>query len=270
MTAQPAFARIRRTVTVSGFPVRAAMSIGMAGFLALMGALSFPLPWTPVPFSMIPFGLLVAGAVQRPAYAAASVVLYLLAGALGAPIFADGASGWRVFVGATAGYLFGFILVSALVGAYVSRPRRMLGRNAVIAVLGAVGLAVAAAVAAISWMWTRGTGLEGLDGELAAWGLGRSTLWVAWAIFAFALLASLFLLARRRGQERAALNLYLVMLASLVILHVCGVTVLWLVGGFSLMAALVLGSVVFLPFDIVKAGLAVAAVRPFLPEEVHA
>jgi biotin transport system substrate-specific component len=49
------------------------------------------------------------------------MLLYLLEGALGLPFFAAGASGWHVLVGATAGYLLGFVFAAYLIGLLAER-----------------------------------------------------------------------------------------------------------------------------------------------------
>lgn len=240
------------------------VSVGFAGFLALMGALSFPLPWTPVPFSMMPFALLVTGAAQRPAQALASVVVYLVAGGVGAPIFAQGESGWSHFVGGTAGYLFGFLVVPPLVAAYLQHRRAAVPDRIAGASVVAVVAAMAAGIAAIAWTWSTGRGLASLDDEVAAsWGVGRSALWYLLFLVAALTTTVLWALRRRRAEAAGALDVFLVMLGAIAVLHACGVVVLWLATGLSFAAALVLGSIVFLPFDIVKAGAAVAVALPF-------
>lgn len=268
--------RIARTVEANGWSMRLGISLGMAGFLALMGAISFPLPWTPVPFSMMPFALLVAGGYQRPGYAALSVAIYLLAGAAGAPIYADRSSGWEHLWGPTAGYLFGFVLVSALVSRYMQRRREPLSAAWLWTIGGFLAAAVVAGITAIAWMWSTGNGLAHLDSEVTGdWGVGKTSLWFLLFLTAACTALTLVLLNRYRGDRPQALNLFVVMLGSIVILHACGVTVLWLaIEELSLISAIILGSLVFLPFDIVKAGLGVGLTLPFLPspesEEHHA
>ncbi len=247
------------TPTVPGWPVRLATSLGFAGFLALMAQISFPLPWTPVPFSMMPFALLVAGGYQKPGLAALSVLIYLAAGALGAPVFAQGASGLQHFVGATAGYLFGFVLVAALVSRYMQHRRPHLPHRLLVALVALVAVSLVAAVAVIAWMNRTGTGLE------ADFGVGASTLWALAFITLTSLGLTYVLLGNKRGEGAAAANLWLVMLGTLLLLHACGVTVLWALTPYTLIQSIALGSTVFLPFDIVKAGLAVALTLPFLP-----
>jgi biotin transport system substrate-specific component len=250
--------------------VRWVVAAGFGAFLMLMGTLSFPLPWTPVPFSMMPFALLVAGAAQRPAQALASVVIYLAAGGLGAPVFAGGESGWSHFVGATGGYLFAFLTVPPLVALYLRRRRAALSDRVAAALVAFVALAMAAGTAAIAWTWSTGQGLSALDDDVNGWGVGRSVLWFLLFLIAAMTATVVWVLRRRRAEATAALDLFVVMLGAIAVLHAIGVTVLWLATDLSFMAAVVLGSIVFLPFDIVKAGAAVAVALPFAPERTDA
>lgn len=253
-------------VSAYGWPARLGVSVGLAGFLGVMATISFPLPWTPVPFSMAPLALLVVGAYQRPAWATLSVLLYLVAGALGAPIYAEGSSGWQHLMGATAGYLLGYIALAMFASWYIQQRRRLLPAGWVAAVGALIAVLVIGGVAAIVRFTGAGGGFDAYGESFQGWSHDTSLLWV----FAFLGLAAAAVvtwsLLRARGQGLQALNLYLVFLAGTGILHVMGVTGLVTIGGLDVMTAIIVGSVVFLPFDIIKAGLAVAATLPFLPE----
>lgn len=259
------YAHETRQETATGWGVRALISAGFAGFLALMAIISFPVPWTPVPFSMMPLGLLVAGAFQRPQWAALSVAIYLLAAGLGAPIFADGESGWKWFIGSSGGYLFGFLLVSPLVSWYMAERREGLTPRWIAILLGLFGVGATAGIAAIAWFLGTESGISTVDSDVSGWNHGRSALWVLLFLIAGMTGLTVALLKRGRGETNQALNLFLVMLGSIILLHICGVTVLWLVTDLSLIHSIILGSIVFLPFDVLKSGLAVAATLPLLP-----
>lgn len=81
----------------------------------------------------------------------ASLVLYVLVGIAGAPVYADGAHGLAVLSGATGGYLVGFVAAAAITGRLAERrwDRRfssalaaMLTGNVVIYLVGLPWLAI--------------------------------------------------------------------------------------------------------------------------------
>ena len=79
----------------------------------------------PVPITLQTFAALLSGAVLGSRRGFLAVLLYVVAGAAGLPIFSGGAAGLAVLTGPTAGYLIGFPLAAALCGAIVERlPRR--------------------------------------------------------------------------------------------------------------------------------------------------
>ena len=79
----------------------------------------------PVPSTLQTFAVLLSGAVLGSRRGFLAVLLYVVAGAAGLPIFSGGAAGLAVLTGPTAGYLIGFPLAAALCGAIVERlPRR--------------------------------------------------------------------------------------------------------------------------------------------------
>ena len=84
--------------------------------LAVLAQVSFPLPFTPIPLTGQTFGVLLIGAVLGSKRGLASLLLYVVEGAFGLPFFAGGASGWHVLVGATAGYLVGFVVAAYVIG----------------------------------------------------------------------------------------------------------------------------------------------------------
>jgi biotin transport system substrate-specific component len=87
--------------------------------VAGLAQISFRVPWTPVPYTGQTLGVLLVGASLGPSIGAASLGLYLLEGAVGLPFFAGGASGWDLLrlSAVTGGYLWGFLIAAAVVGA---------------------------------------------------------------------------------------------------------------------------------------------------------
>lgn len=83
---------------------------------AVAGGAWISLPIGPVPVSLQPLFVFLAGFVLGPRQGALCVGLYVLAGALGLPVFAGGRAGLGHVLGPTGGYLFGFILSAAACG----------------------------------------------------------------------------------------------------------------------------------------------------------
>ena len=88
-------------------------------FAALTGAfayVSFPFPLSPAPVTLQVLGVFLAGILLGPVWGGAAMVLYLAAGAMGAPVFAGGAAGFGVLVSESAGYLWSYPIAAAVVG----------------------------------------------------------------------------------------------------------------------------------------------------------
>lgn len=83
--------------------------------LIAVGAL-IQLPIGPVPVTLQTFFIVLAGYILGPVSGAAAMLLYILAGAIGLPIFAGGKAGFAVLFGPTGGYLLGFVGTAYLAG----------------------------------------------------------------------------------------------------------------------------------------------------------
>jgi biotin transport system substrate-specific component len=99
----------------------AAVLLG-TGLISACAQISIPLGFTPVPVTGQTFAVLLVGAGLGTLAGAASSLLYVLLGAIGAPIYADHAHGWHTLSSASGGYLFGFIAAAALTG-YLAEHR---------------------------------------------------------------------------------------------------------------------------------------------------
>ena len=106
--------------------------------VALAAQVVVPVPLSPVPMTLQPLAVLVVGGLLGPAGGLSALVLYLLLGILGLPVFAGGASGALHLVGPTGGYLLAFPLAAALTGALAGRSNE--GRGSVLRVLLACAL----------------------------------------------------------------------------------------------------------------------------------
>jgi len=84
--------------------------------VAALAQVRLPLPFTPVPVTGQTLGVLLCGALLGSRRGAAALLMYLSAGLAGLPVFAGGAAGGAYLLGATGGYLLGFVLAAWVVG----------------------------------------------------------------------------------------------------------------------------------------------------------
>ena len=94
--------------------------LGGALLTAAAAQLTIHVPWTPVPITGQTFAVLLVAAALGMRLGVASQALYVVLGAVGLPFYAGAEGGWTAATGSTAGYLVGFVVAAAIVGA----PRR--------------------------------------------------------------------------------------------------------------------------------------------------
>ena len=101
--------------------------------MATLAQLALPLPFTPVPITGQTLGVLLVGGALGSKRGAASMLLYLLEGAAGLPVFAAGGAGPLVLFGPHGGYLFGFVAAAYCVGFAAERGLDRSFRSATLA-----------------------------------------------------------------------------------------------------------------------------------------
>jgi biotin transport system substrate-specific component len=108
---------IRATVFPRATPaVDAVLAISGAAIIAVAAQISISLPFTPVPITGQTFAVAGTAAALGLRTGAASSLLYVAAGLVGLPVYADATSGWHVLSSASGGYLIGFIGCALVVG----------------------------------------------------------------------------------------------------------------------------------------------------------
>jgi|YNPNPStandDraft_1061719.scaffolds.fasta_scaffold01156_9 biotin transport system substrate-specific component len=124
-----------------------------AVFTSLCAQAAFYLPGNPVPVTLQVFGVICCGLVLGSRIGALSQFLYIVAGVMGAPVFAGFRFGIGCLVGPTGGYLVGFVAAAYVVGLIFESSERMVV-SAFLA--GLVGVSVTYAFG-LSWLsiWLR-------------------------------------------------------------------------------------------------------------------
>lgn len=93
----------------------------LLGSLVLAASSYVEAPMWPVPITLQTYAVCIIGALFGARLAAATVIAYLVEGAVGLPVFAGGGAGFAHVIGPTGGYLIGFVFAATLAGALVER-----------------------------------------------------------------------------------------------------------------------------------------------------
>lgn len=128
----PSLARVpaaERGLTIADFlvPVRlgervsprlrnAGLVLAGTALIVLSARITLTVPGTPVPFTLQSLGVLLVGGALGLRRGALAALLYLALGVVGLPVFAGSRGGHGVVLGATGGYLVGFVVAASLVG----------------------------------------------------------------------------------------------------------------------------------------------------------
>ena len=125
-------------VSVRGTPLARRVLFAVAGAVVVAVAAQFvvPVPMSPVPMTLQPLAVLVVGGLLGAAEGVSALVLYLVLGALGLPVFAGGGAGALHFVGPTGGYLLAFPVAAGVTGALVAPSPRSIARVLLACALG--------------------------------------------------------------------------------------------------------------------------------------
>jgi len=98
-------------------PKKISLALGMAALTGLLAQVRIPLPWTPIPITGQTFAVLLAGVLLGRRWGGISLAIFAGLGFAGLPWF----SGWESGLGATRGYIIGFIPAALFLGYFTDR-----------------------------------------------------------------------------------------------------------------------------------------------------
>lgn len=98
-------------------PRKLALALGVACLVGLLAQVRFAIPWSPVPITGQTFAVLVAAVLLGRWWGGISMAIYGGLGMAGVPWF----SGWASGVGATGGYIIGFVLAALFLGYFTDK-----------------------------------------------------------------------------------------------------------------------------------------------------
>lgn len=124
----------------------------IAVFTAVIAALSqvsIPMP-NMVPITLQTFAVSLAGYFLGVKKGLASVGVYVLLGAVGAPVFASFKGGFAVLIGYTGGFIWGFLILAVLCGIFADKKIGM--------AFGVLGIVICHLLGSLQYMILSGNG----------------------------------------------------------------------------------------------------------------
>lgn len=121
-------------------------------FVAFGAHIAVPLPPYGIPMTLQTLAVVLAALCLGPKLGVASMALYLVVGAAGAAVFAEGEATWRVIFGQTGGYIVGFVACVPVITSIIKhRDGTIRGWGAMIAGVLAGHLVIFAL--GVPWLW---------------------------------------------------------------------------------------------------------------------
>ncbi|MEM9584914.1 MAG: biotin transporter BioY [Pseudomonadota bacterium] len=143
----------------------------VAGSIFIAIAAQFSVPFIPVPLTLQTLAILIVGLSFGSRLGAATVVAYLLEGAAGLPVFANGGSA-AALIGPTAGFLIGFVALAYIAGLFAERTK-----NVVVLTIGALIATAVLYIPGVAWPMA----LAEMFGAEGKWvGSSSSAIWTYW------------------------------------------------------------------------------------------
>ncbi|WP_424359034.1 biotin transporter BioY [Methanocella sp. MCL-LM] len=110
-------------------PEKQGYSVKKMVYAALFAALTGVGSWIAIPLPYVSVTLqtlftILSGAVLGPYFGALSMIVYVLLGLIGLPVFSRGQSGLGVLFGPSGGYLIGFVLAAIAIGLIVKMKEK--------------------------------------------------------------------------------------------------------------------------------------------------
>ena len=110
------------TVKKSKLPVKQLALVGlMAAVICVLGPLALSIPISPVPISLGTLAIYFVMSVLGMKLGTLSVIIYILLGLVGVPVFAGFTAGPGKLFGPTGGYIIGYIFMAMICGFFVDK-----------------------------------------------------------------------------------------------------------------------------------------------------
>lgn len=111
----------------------------MAAILCILSPIAIPLPFSIVPISCATFAVYLCAGVLGHKLGTISVIIYILLGMVGVPVFAGWSAGVGVVVGPSGGYVIGYLIISFCTGFFISKANGNIFFTVLGMIIGTIG-----------------------------------------------------------------------------------------------------------------------------------
>lgn len=95
----------------------------MAAFLSVSSYIVIPLPFSTASITAQTIVVNLVGMILEPLQAGLVLIVWILAGLIGIPVFAGGATGPAKLLGPTGGYILGFLVAAVLISIFCKKQK---------------------------------------------------------------------------------------------------------------------------------------------------
>ena len=106
---------IRKTQTKWNIRIMTVVGL-MVAVCGICAQIAIPLPFSPVPFTLQTLAVMIAAMMLGPRWGTLTLLVYVAAGTVGIPVFAQAKAGIGALAGATGGFIWGFIPGAFIMG----------------------------------------------------------------------------------------------------------------------------------------------------------
>lgn len=132
------------------FSTKRMVSIGLfAALIAIFSQIYIPLPFTPVPVNLALLAVILCGAILGAYDSTICLLVYILIGTAGVPVFAKFGAGLAALTGPTGGYIIGYMLTALITS--------LLSKRVFLPIAMALGIAACYALGTAWFIFSTGT-----------------------------------------------------------------------------------------------------------------
>lgn len=130
-----------------------------AAVICVMSVITIPVGVIPITLGL--FGIMITAVMLGAKKGLLSVLIYILAGAIGLPVFSGFKGGFQVLAGPTGGYISSYILVALVIGFVSDKIKsRGLTEYILIFISCCIGIVICYALGTVQFMAVSGSNLE--------------------------------------------------------------------------------------------------------------